>query len=120
MRQLALSVGHGRRDAIGKQAHAAHAEGGTRTETAYRELRVLRVVLAIARSDPGYSTQRIGDVDADRCCATRCPDGDGSARQWPQHRIADIGRGRPTDQPQYEDRVHGTDPVGDGTPECME
>ena len=49
MRNLALTVRHRRRNAIGVQAHAAHAERGTRAEAADRDLLVLRIVLSIAR-----------------------------------------------------------------------
>src|SRR5690606_19599378 len=47
MRDLALAVGHGRRNPVGVQAYAAHAEGRARAETADRKLGVLRAVLAV-------------------------------------------------------------------------
>ena len=45
---LALAVGHRRRDAVGVQAHPAHAEARTRAEAADRQLHVLGLVLALA------------------------------------------------------------------------
>src|SRR5690606_39620133 len=52
VRDLALAVRCGGRDAVGIQAHAAHAEGRARAEAADRQLGVLRAVLAVARQQP--------------------------------------------------------------------
>jgi len=63
VRELALAVGHGRRDAIGIQPDAAHPEGRARTGAADGDLRVLGVVLAVARKQAGHTAQLIGQVD---------------------------------------------------------
>ena len=62
VRQLALAIRHGRRDAVGVQAQAAHAEGGARAEAADRELGVLGEVAAVAGQQAGDSAQHFGHV----------------------------------------------------------
>src|SRR5438093_7769061 len=49
--RLPLPVGHARRDAVGDEADAAHAEGRTRTEAARGDLQVLVVVLPVLHTD---------------------------------------------------------------------
>src|SRR3546814_14897982 len=60
VRHLALAVGHGRRDAVAVQAHAADAEAGARAEATDRHLKALSRVLAVAREHARHAIQRIG------------------------------------------------------------
>ncbi|MNN30717.1 hypothetical protein D3C81_1443750 [compost metagenome] len=60
VRQLALTVGHGRRNAIHQQPHAAHAKGGTRTKAADRQLRVLCIILPLTCQQAWHTAQRFG------------------------------------------------------------
>ena len=62
MRQLALPVRQRGRDAVGVQAHTAHAEGRPRAETADRQLGVLCIVLPIPREQSGHTAQALGQV----------------------------------------------------------
>ena len=57
MRHLSLPVRHRRRDAVGIQANAAHAERCSRAEAADRELHILCEVLAIPRTHPSDPTE---------------------------------------------------------------
>ena len=63
LRELALPVGHGARNAIGVQPHAAHAEARARAEAAHGELQILRVVLAALHGDARHLVERLGQVD---------------------------------------------------------
>src|SRR6187399_334183 len=63
MRQLPLAIGHGGGNAVGVDPQAAHAEGGAGAEATDRQLRVLRVVLAVEGRDPGNAGQALGDID---------------------------------------------------------
>ena len=64
MRNLALAVGHRRRNVVGVQAHSTHAEGGARTEAADRDLQVLGLVVAVARDDARNALQCFRQIDA--------------------------------------------------------
>ena len=57
---LALAVGHRRRDAVGVQAHPAHAKTRARAEAADRQLHVLGLVLAFAHHHAGNPRQGFG------------------------------------------------------------
>jgi hypothetical protein len=59
---LPLSIGHRRGDAIGDEAHAAHAESGATAEAARGHLQVLRVVLAVLHDDAGHAIDRLGKI----------------------------------------------------------
>jgi hypothetical protein len=59
---LALPVGHGGRNAVDDDAHAANAEGRTRAEAADRQLQVLRIVLPVEDGQPGHAHQRFGQI----------------------------------------------------------
>ena len=65
---LALAVGHGQRNAVLQQAHAAYAELGAGAEPTGRNLHILRVVLAIERQQPRHPLQRLGQVGAQVGC----------------------------------------------------
>ncbi|MNN30764.1 hypothetical protein D3C81_1444230 [compost metagenome] len=60
VRQLALTIGHGRRDAIHQQPNAAHAKGGTRAKATDRQLRVLCKILPLTRQQARHAAQRFG------------------------------------------------------------
>src|SRR5690606_39074322 len=62
VRELALAVGHRRRDAVRVQPQPAHPEGRARAEAADGELRVLRQVLPVAREQAGDAAEDFGDV----------------------------------------------------------
>jgi hypothetical protein len=61
--RLSLPVGHGRRNAVGDQANAAHPERRARAEAARGDLQVLRVVLAVLHHDPGDAAEALRQVD---------------------------------------------------------
>ena len=69
VRYLALTVGHGRRHAVGVQPHATHAESGPRAEAADRQLGVLREVLPFARLHARYAVQHFRERGL-RACAS--------------------------------------------------
>ena len=71
VRDLALAVGEGRRNAVDVEAHAADAEGRARAEAAHRDLHVLRVVLAVAREQARDAAEALGDVDLRAALADR-------------------------------------------------
>src|SRR6266850_7940177 len=58
--RLALPVGHGRRDAVGDEPDAAHAEGRARAEAARLDLQVLRVVLPVLHGDARHAPEALG------------------------------------------------------------
>jgi hypothetical protein len=60
---LALAVGHRRRNAVGVQAHAAHAETGAGAEAARADLQVLRVVVAVGDDEARHARHRFGEID---------------------------------------------------------
>ncbi len=66
VRDLPLPVRLRRRDAVEVQAQPADAERGARAEAANRDLRVLRIVLAIARQQTRHAGQAFGQVHAQR------------------------------------------------------
>lgn len=49
-------------DAVGKQANATQAKGGTGTEAARRELQTLRVTLVVLHDDAGRAGQNPGNM----------------------------------------------------------
>src|SRR5258705_136236 len=59
---VALAVGHRGRDAVGDEAHAAHAEGRARAEAARGDLQVLGVVLAVLHHEAGHAPQTLGEI----------------------------------------------------------
>src|SRR5690606_32667645 len=64
---LTLAVGHGRRDAVAVQAHAADAEARAGPEAADRYLQPLRLVLAVARNHARYALQGLGQAQPGPC-----------------------------------------------------
>jgi hypothetical protein len=85
MRHLPLPIGHRGGNAVDVDPQAAHAERGARAEAADRKLGVLRVVLAIARRQPGNSAQGAGD----RCSRAlmRCAQVDATDRSRQVERL---------------------------------
>ena len=59
----ALAVGHGRRNAVGNQANAAHAERRARAKASRRDLQVLRVVLAVLDDNARDAPEALGEID---------------------------------------------------------
>ena len=62
MRNLAGAIGHRGRNAIAVEAHAAHAEGRARTESADRNLFVLGQVLAVAHEQSGNEAEHFREI----------------------------------------------------------
>ena len=57
LRELALTIRHGARYAVGVEPHTARAEAGSGTESAYGYLQILSVILPILDRSTGHSSQ---------------------------------------------------------------
>ena len=57
---LTLPIGHGERNVVLKEAHAAHAEGSARAKATRRDLQILGVVVAILYDDTGDTADPFG------------------------------------------------------------
>jgi len=60
--RLPLPVGHARRNAVGNEADAAHAEGRAGAEAARGDLQVLGVVLPVLHHDARHAAQALREV----------------------------------------------------------
>ena len=73
LRELALAIGHGAGDSIGKQAYSAHSETRTRPEPSHRELQILRIVLPVLCRDAGHAQQRFRQIHLQLSVRDRLP-----------------------------------------------
>ena len=63
LRCLALAIGQALRKAIHHQPNTAHTKRRARPETSNRDLKILRVVVAIGDVDPRHQAERLADID---------------------------------------------------------
>ena len=67
-RRLALTVWHGKRNAVLQQAHTAHTKLGAGAKATGGNLHILGVVLAVQREQTGNPLQGFRQVGAEMCC----------------------------------------------------